>query len=181
MKRGGYFVEIGAANGVRLSNTYMLEKEFGWSGIVAEPNPAFAPSLKKNRKCFVSTKCLYTASGETIGFLPAAKGEFSRISSIVPDDQHEKDGMRQGSEIMVSTITLNDLLIEAAAPKLIDYLSIDTEGSEFVILASVPFNEWDIRTITVEHNNAEAKRQQIFDLLMPYGYVRKWTGLSKFD
>src|SRR5262245_58006723 len=54
-KRKGYFVEFGAADGVALSNSYMLETTFGWTGIVAEPSTTFAPRLAANRHCVVDT------------------------------------------------------------------------------------------------------------------------------
>src|SRR3990167_7150651 len=47
-KRNGYFVEFGATNGIDLSNTYLLEKEFGWAGILAEPAKCWHKDLKKN-------------------------------------------------------------------------------------------------------------------------------------
>ena len=54
-KKGGYFVEFGAASGVHLSNTWLLEKKMGWSGLLAEPNPVFLGSLRKNRTSTIST------------------------------------------------------------------------------------------------------------------------------
>src|SRR5262249_16004997 len=52
-KRNGYFIEFGAGDGRRMSNTFLLEKSFGWRGIVAEPNPYFHEELKKNRNCLI--------------------------------------------------------------------------------------------------------------------------------
>ena len=48
LKKGGCFVEFGATNGVGLSNTLLLEKRLGWSGIVVEPGRRWLPELKAN-------------------------------------------------------------------------------------------------------------------------------------
>jgi hypothetical protein len=53
---------------------------------------------------------------------------------------------------LVKTISLNDLLKSFDAPTVIDYLSIDTEGSEFLILSNLDFSKWKFHIITVEHN-----------------------------
>ena len=179
-KHGGYFVEFGAANGVELSNTYLLEKEMGWSGILAEPNPQFAKSLERNRTCMVSDRCVYSASGETLEFLAAQKGEFSRIASIAPGDNHEERRRSDAETITVRTISLNDLLTEHGAPAEVDYMSLDTEGSEFEILKAFDFERWRVKAITVEHNNMPI-RQQLHDLLSGKGFRRMWPELSRWD
>ena len=72
----------------------------------------------------------------------------------------------------------------STAPKEIDYLSIDTEGSELTILEKYftnHANEHNIRCITVEHNNDEELRTQIYILLAKYGYERKFTIFSRWD
>jgi hypothetical protein len=50
-KRNGFFVDLAATDGVALSNTYILEKHFGWTGICIEPNPEFYTKLQNNRNC----------------------------------------------------------------------------------------------------------------------------------
>lgn len=180
-KRNGYFVEFGAMDGRGLSNTWLLEHHFDWTGIVAEPNPQFAEAIRRNRSCYVSTDCVYSRSGETVDFRVVSDQALSRIASINPFDANEQRGGRSRfSDVRVPTISLHDLLMAAGAPDIIDYLSIDTEGSEFEILRPLDFERWRFRVITVEHNKTPA-RQQIFELLSAHGYRRKWTFLSGVD
>ncbi|MDD9728263.1 FkbM family methyltransferase [Roseovarius sp. SK2] len=180
----GFFVEFGAANGKKLSNTYLLETAFSWSGIVAEPNPEFIPQVRENRNCIISEKCVFSESGKQVAFLPASYGELSRMKDIAPEDSHEASGSRDvpaDKEVLVETISLNDLLVENAAPSTIDFMSIDTEGSEFEILSKFDFDRWDVRSLCVEHNYTPL-REKLYDLLTSHGSVRKnWESVTRFD
>ena len=176
-KREGFFVEFGAASGKEKSNTYFLEKEMDWKGIVAEPNPNFVASVRKHRSCFISDKCVYSQSGERIEFLATDVGELSRIASIDPQDGHKRS---DHTVVLVETVSLNDLLTEGHAPRDIDFLSIDTEGSEYEILSHLDFEKWKPRTIAVEHNRTKT-RDRIFELLIHKGYRRKWPEMSCCD
>lgn len=80
----------------------------------------------------------------------------------------------------MSTISLNDLLSRFEAPREIDYLSIDTEGSELDILSALDFDRWNIKLITVEHNRTPM-RKGLFDLLTSKGYRRKLESISFMD
>ncbi|MEI7932321.1 MAG: methyltransferase, partial [Alphaproteobacteria bacterium] len=75
--RGKFFVEFGATDGVALSNTLMLERELGWSGILAEPARGWHAALRQNRRGVIDTRCVWKASGETIDFIEPAEGSFS--------------------------------------------------------------------------------------------------------
>jgi len=181
LKRKGYFVEFGAMDGVRLSNTWLLENEFEWSGVVAEPNPDFAQALAANRSCYKSTKCVHWHSGEMVPFRIVDKAELSRLGSIDPADRQESSGLRSHyKEVSIPSISLHDLLVEARAPSEIDYLSIDTEGSEYEILRGFDFGRWRIKLISVEHNKTP-KRGMIFELLKRAGYMRKWEYFTQYD
>ena len=79
----------------------------------------------------------------------------------------------------VNTVSLNDLLERHAAPALIDYLSIDTEGSEFEILNAFDFSRHTFSVITCEHNFSN-QRKDIYDLLVRNNYVRVFDGLSRW-
>ncbi|NDV91708.1 hypothetical protein GTH32_10985 [Alteromonas sp. 345S023] len=171
-KRNGFFVEFGATDGVLLSNTFLLEKEFGWAGLLAEPNPKFFEKLQTNRKQVCSNECISSKTGDTVDFVLA--DEFGGIQDFAAKGMHKekvKDYENQGKIIKKETVSLNDFLLKHNAPKNIDYLSIDTEGSEYSILHSFPFDKWNIALITVEHN-FEAQRGLIFELLSKIGYER---------
>jgi FkbM family methyltransferase len=181
LKRNGYFVEFGAMDGLTLSNTWVLEKKFGWSGIIAEPNPIHAEALSKNRECVISLDCVAPVGGKLIPFLATPDPEFSRMEELSPDDNHESEGRRSNSQrILVPTVSLNELLERSGAPADPDFLSIDTEGSELPILESLDFARWRFRTIAVEHNYTGAQGL-IDELLVSKGYTRRFPAMSEFD
>jgi FkbM family methyltransferase len=179
-KRGGYFVEVGAADGVNLSNSWLLEQEMSWRGLLAEPNPRFLDQLGAARSSPVCAKAVHSQSGRSVEFITAKRGEFSRVAEITPDDGQDEARLRGAGRATVETITLNDMLAEHGAPELIDYLSIDTEGAELEILRAFDFGRWDVRAITVEHNWSPA-REPLYELLTAQGYRRLWPDLSRFD
>jgi FkbM family methyltransferase len=179
-KKGGYFVEFGAANGIDLSNTYLLEKEFSWTGILAEPARVWQKQLKANRpNVIIETQCVWKNSNSRLTFNETEVSELSTVDSFSEKDGHRNTRL-EGRKYEVQTISMHDLLIKYGAPKYIDYLSIDTEGSEYEILSAFNFNEFCFGIITVEHNYTP-QRELIFALLTSNGYKRKYEDISEFD
>ena len=172
-KREGFFVEFGAADGVLLSNTYLLEKQYDWKGILAEPNPLLYTRLLSNRECAAKPSCIGGTRGIEVDFV--LSDEFSTMRDYADLDGHgerRQHALDQGQIVRLHTTSLHDFLIENRAPRQIDYMSIDTEGSELEILEAFPFEKWDIRLITVEHNYGET-RGRIRELLESKGYAVK--------
>jgi FkbM family methyltransferase len=179
-KQRGYFVEFGATNGIDLSNTYLLETEFAWSGILAEPAKVWQKKLQANRpNASLESLCVWKDSNSTLAFNETDYPELSTIESFSDKDVH-KNIRQAGKKYEVQTISLYDLLIKHRAPKYIDYLSIDTEGSEYEILEDFDFSKFNFAIITVEHNYT-SQRELIFTLLTRHGYKRKYENISEFD
>ncbi|HAR63366.1 MAG: FkbM family methyltransferase [Candidatus Margulisiibacteriota bacterium] len=166
-KKNGYFVEIGASDGITNSNTFILEEKYDWKGICIEPNSEFE-KLINNRKCLCVNACL-SDRVEEIDFLedgnPVAKG----LSGIV---KYLGTYKPEGTNYKLTTTRFLDVLIEHNAPNLIDYLSIDTEGSEYIILKDFPFEIYRFGVITVEHNSEKEKRSDLYNLLTSNNYLR---------
>jgi FkbM family methyltransferase len=178
-KRGGYFVDFGATDGHSMSNSHLLEKEFGWRGIVAEPARMWHRKLRANRSASISTACVWSETGTRIEFSEVTIPELSTAKRYLGSDSHA-NSRKMSKTYLVDTISLNDLLEQFDAPSVIDYLSIDTEGSEFLILSNLDFSKWKFQAITVEHNFTE-QRVQIYDLLISKGYRRVCIEASQFD
>ena len=75
-KQSGTFLEIGAADGVTLSNTYLLEKFFNWSGVLCEPALGWQQSLKVNRNSQLIFDAVWSASDEYLEFREVSQKEF---------------------------------------------------------------------------------------------------------
>ncbi len=182
MKRSGYFVEFGATNGRDLSNTYLLEKKYGWSGLLAEPFPHWHPELSANRSAIIDHRCVWKASGEELSFVATDTApQLAGLESSAFDDRHSGRRRDRGREITVRTVSLVDLLAEHQAPRSIDYLSVDTEGSELEILEAFDFSRYRIGLISVEHNDHAEKREGIYQLLQRNGFTRSLGQFSRFD
>lgn len=179
-KKNGFFVEFGATNGIDLSNTYLLEKEFGWRGILAEPARVWHEQLRSNRQCNVEVSCVWGDSDSVLDFHEVKEPELSTIGRYESNSDWASKHRKNHTTYKVNTISLTDLLTRFEAPPVVDYLSIDTEGSEFEILKHFDFEKYQFRVITCEHNFMPI-RQSIYELLTGHGYQRKFIGLSKWD
>lgn len=181
-KRNGFFVEFGATNGRDLSNTFLLEKSMDWTGILAEPFPVWHAQLEQNRSAAIDRRCVWSTSGQTQEFLATEYApEYATLLSFRDKDTHQALRSHSNNVIKVQTVSLNDLLAEHHAPADIDYLSVDTEGSEFEILSHLDFKKYRPRLLTVEHNFNPEMRGKLFDLLTANGYVREFEDFSRFD
>lgn len=177
--RQGYFVEFGATDGVQISNTHILEKEFGWSGVLAEPGTSWQESLRRNRTASIDNRLVWKSSGEKILFRETEDANLSTVAEFSDADSH-REARHLGRNRLVETVSLTDLLHQHEAPETIDYLSVDTEGSELEILSAFDFARYHVRIITVEHNDTPA-RARLYELLSRKGFVRVFEELSGCD
>jgi FkbM family methyltransferase len=173
-KISGFFVEFGATDGIEGSNTKCLEDDFAWEGILAEPAEVWYPDLYRNRKAKIAKYCIWKKSGEILDFIEAD------VTSTLAIIDGGTAALSKKKVHKVETITLEDLLNIYDAPHEIDYLSIDTEGSEYEILENFDFNKYKIKVISIEHNFGKT-RKLLFDLLTKNGFVRVFPNLSQFD
>ena len=178
-KREGYFVEFGATDGVTGSNSYLLESQFGWKGVLAEPATRFHSDLVANRSCVLDFRAVWSRSGELLPFKEAKIGALSTFQFLESKDQYRRY-RKQGKLYTVETVSLLDLLDQAGAPEEIDYLSIDTEGSELALLRSFDFSRYRFNAITVEHNFSR-NRAAIKDCLERAGYRQVHEDISGVD
>ena len=174
-RRNGFFIECGAGDGVHLSNSLLLEEEFGWSGILVEPNKRFHENLVRARKSILDKRLLSSTSGQFVEFTEFHIGELSGVTDVL-DQSFE----RVKDKYMVESVSLQELLANQNAPKEIDYFSLDVEGYEFEILKDFDFSTHIFRTLSIEHNFLKT-RKEIFDLLTANGYYRIHEDVSKFD
>jgi FkbM family methyltransferase len=143
------FLEFGATNGVELSNTFMLETKRGWQGVLAEPDPQWHDELLKNRpSAKIISDCIYSQSGHKMRFISSSNGVYSSLKNHSQDDANgplggnSKERLRDYKEIDVMTISLNDVFEKFFNGESIEYMSVDTEGSEYEILSNFDFQKY---------------------------------------
>lgn len=153
----GFFVDIGANDGVSLSNTLALEQR-GWRGIAFEPNPFMFEKLVENRSCEVVNAAV--AAQEGAGMFRAISGYSNMLSGLIDeyDQRHleriQREIEEHGGEyqdIEIQLVSLERVLEKHNISK-VDYLSIDVEGAELQILESIDFSSIDVSALSVENN-----------------------------
>lgn len=166
----GFFVEVGALDGLLFSNTYLLEKA-GWQGVCVEPNPEVCGLLAMNRprsRCFY-VACVDDPTLEKVTlYLPEAAALATTtlvhadwIQKIHEGNGGEWDGFK---EITVPARTLDSILDECAPAK-IDLVSIDTEWTNAETLRGFDLARWQPRVVIVEQGEGVA------DLMGSYHFV----------
>jgi FkbM family methyltransferase len=179
-KKNGYFVEFGATNGISFSNTYLLEKDFHWRGVLAEPGRVWHEDLAQNRDCRIDRRCVWDTSNERLQFNETECAELSTVNELTKKDSLASSRINN-KKYNVETVSLNELLMQSNAPSSIDFMSVDTEGSELRILSQFDFNKYRVKVICVEHNFSETDRAEIYNLLVRNSFERVFTEYSHFD
>ena len=177
-KRGGYFVEVGVGDGINISNTYLLETQLGWSGLLVEPNRGFHDRIRASRTARLDTRAAASTNGERVEFEEYTEaGEFSRLAEL-PDPCFDK---RATKRYAVQTVTLDMLFEQYGAPNEIDYVSIDTEGCELDVLKGLDLDTYRVGFFTIEHNFRSDTVETLKAMLEPKGYRQVLPEVSRFD
>lgn len=166
----GLFVDIGANDGITLSNTYAFEKR-GWTGYCIEPLDDMFKLLVQNRP---ASKCIHAIISDVTG-----KSEFLSIEGYSQmlsgelkkyDPRHLERVDREiayygGSKkvVKVNSYRFEDIIKH----KVIDYLSIDVEGGELDIIKNINFQKYFVKIISIENN---FKDNYMINLIMSFGF-----------
>lgn len=180
----GYFVEFGAMDGVASSNTYLLEKNYAWTGIVAEAARVWHDKVAVTRSCAKDFRAVAAYSGQNLTFKETdVQLGLSGLVDFFDDKEYhaQRRAASTGASYKVQTVSLNDLLLEHDAPDYIDYISMDTEGSESAILDTFDFGRYRVGLWTIEHNYFDRSRNHILAIMSANGYKRLAPELSTID
>lgn len=166
-RTAGYFVEVGVGNGLTESNTYALERDYGWNGVLIEANPRYAASIRRLRRAVCVNSCVdvhvgsveFLCNGYTGGIVAEDTDNCSRVRGRLLRTN-------KTSISRMSTTTLGAVLDEVRAPHEIEYLSLDVEGAELRVLQGMPFDRYSVMAMTVERPT-----RAIHDLLGTNGFV----------
>ena len=185
---GGYFVELGANNGVDQSNTLYYEKYKNWRGTLVEPSPENFLRCLDNRSTNTKIFCNACVSFEykdrfvEIAFGNLMSSPIGLESDLLDPVSHAKNGNRATLLPVYASVArnLNDILIEAGAPPEIDLLSLDVEGAEIEVLKGVDHKNFKFKYICVECRDIskmkkylEPLKYKLIEKLSPHDYLFK--------
>lgn len=175
LKKRGYFIDLACADGVTINNTFFLEKYLKWDGLLFEPNPHFKENIKMNRTSKLIEKCISDSNDHKIKFR-IDNGMLGGIVSESTDNnfKYRSDELKKANIIEINTSTLDKELDRNNAPSLIDYMSLDVEGAEYLVLKNFPFDKYKFRCMSIERPNKQ------LDILLDQNNYRQVAHL-KFD
>ena len=152
-KREGFFIDLAANDARELSNTYTLERKFGWEGLCIEPNPEYWFDLSRFRTCKVVAAIVGQDRMEEIKF--NYRGVYGGINRGEDFDNGEE---YKTESIPAFTVALQEVLERTDTPHVIDYLSLDVEGAETYIMKNFPLSSYQIKIMTVERPDKELQQ-----------------------
>lgn len=190
----GYFVEIGANNGVDQSNTIYYEKFKKWRGILVEPTPHNYLACKRHRSsenhiyCNACVSFDYKEKFVEIVYSNLMSTPLGLESDIENPVSHAGEGRKflnpsdDNFKFGALAVPLNTLLTQSNAPKLIDFLSLDAEGAEMEILKGIDHDNFRFKYMCIENRSIEKLKEYLVPLnyvfveaLSPYDFLFKDT------
>ena len=171
--QAGFFLEIGAWDGELISQTAWLEREKGWTGLCVDPFPVHFGK----RTCRVCAKAV-SKDGAPRAFIKVTidrnnGGDVSYFSGFKDTIQTHWPMIAEScdyEELEVETITIARLYEQYSLPQHIEFLSVDTEGSELEIFQSIDFSKHSFGLIVFEHNENLCVKNGVGEILQGHGY-----------
>lgn len=167
-KKEGFFIDLAANHAINLSNTLALERSFEWNGVCIEANPMYWYDLSKYRTCQIFGAVVGGARDQELEFvfpINTDKKDKGVHGGILGFDNEENDTKFPTKREKIRTVTFSEILERALAPTTIDYLSLDVEGAESLIMKDFPFDKYTIKILTVER-----PKEDLQTLLKDKGY-----------
>lgn len=161
----GFFVELGGNNGIDQSNTYYFEKHRNWKGILVEPTPHNYLYCRKYRSietyifCNACVSFSYPDKFVEIAYSNLMSCPIGLETDIEDPMAHAKLGKQfllpTDETFIFGAVArpLNDLLIKADAPNMIDLLSLDVEGAEMEVLKGIDHDRFRFKYLCVENRS----------------------------
>ena len=151
-KKNGFFLEIGAYDGIEGSNCFHFEKFLNWNGIAFEPSKVQYEKLKNNRNCKILNKAMSNSVVE-VDFVEVIEG-LTQMSGIRNENYTAEKIINNStqSKTEISKIITTTFDKEVSSDQEIDYLSIDIEGGELSVLETIDFEKYTIKVVSVENN-----------------------------
>jgi FkbM family methyltransferase len=200
----GFFIDVGAFDGISGNNTSYFEKKLQWKGIAFEPNQSAFELLRATRSCRVIQGCAYHQDGQ-IPFFALSEREHHHgarshaprsllemmvdsshggaMLSGIPEHMGQFDRVEWASKVMKldrirTTVPCHriDTVLNECGVQTVDYLSIDVEGAELEVLRGIDFERLQVNAISVEHS---PRFSEVYDLLTASDF--EYQGLLFFD
>ncbi len=173
-KKDGFYVDIGANDGVSISNTLLFEN-LGWQGFCVEANPKTFEKLRKNRKCDCYNLAVFSKNvGKTRMATTSCDGLDSLEINLT--DNHRNRMQYEGGRdeeiqfIEVQSATFDEIMANYPDITHIDFMSMDIERGEFEALQGIDFDKYTFSLMAIEHNNVAEAIEKITALLESKGY-----------
>lgn len=172
-KKNGFYVDIGAHNGIDISNTYLFE-QLGWNGICVEASLDTYAQLRKNRKCDCYNLAVFSKNIGKTTIITTKSASALNTLEINATDKHKSIMLSRSAEELdsceVQTATFNEIM--AHYPKIthIDFMSLDVEGGEFEVLKGIDFTKYTFSVMAIEHNYINQAIDKIKNFLEDKGY-----------
>ena len=152
-QKSGFFLEIGAFDGIEGSNCYHFEKFMNWEGIAIEASPLQFKKLKKNRNCKLMNIAI-GSENKQVEFYEVVEGftQMSGINNLNFKDSFERIKKNSNSKINKINIECKTFEKLILSDQIIDLISIDIEGNESDVLKTINFDKYKIKVIILENN-----------------------------
>lgn len=173
LKRRGIYMDVAAHDPVHISNTFFMDACLGWSGVCVEANPGFLGALYKRRSCALVPTCVSDRDDKGVTF-----ALHSGLSGVLETNKNVEAWKKKGIQVPTIKQTCTTMASVASKHRIktVDYLSLDVEGHELLVLKGFDWDNIIVNVMTIE--TTPDSLPPIEDFLASKGYERHMADIE---